>query len=151
MADLQPMVVFMYTRSRGYGFCAASSEDAQVYFHADVFHRTMPQEPPPIVGEAVQVEVSSNPDRPKAIRVLRAAPPSRLVGEVKSFDPGKGWGFIQHESGSYFLHRSEMEGIWVPVRGSRVSFYPGMKDGQPRACHVGQQGTLEQGEGNDVG
>ena len=79
MADLQPMVVSMYTRSRGYGFCAASSEDAQVYFHADVFHRTMPQEPPPIVGEAVQVEVSSNSHRPKAIRVLRAAPPSRLA------------------------------------------------------------------------
>ena len=144
MADLQPMVVSMYTRTREYGFCTTSG-GVQVYFHADVFHRISPQEPPPIAGEAVQVQVSGNAERPKAIKVLRANPPCSLVGEVKSFDSGKGWGFIQHESESYFLHRSEMEGSWVPVRGSRVSFYPGLKDGQPRACHVSQ--TIHQEEG----
>ena len=135
MSELQPMVVCMYTRTREYGFCAPPA-GKEVYFHADVFHRLQPQGPPPIIGERVLVSVVDGKRRPKALVVQRQERPSRLEGEVSSFDPGKGWGFISAGGNVYFLHRSEMEGSWLPVRGSRVSFYPGAKDGQARACHV---------------
>lgn len=135
MEELQPMVVCMYTRTREYGFCASPSGE-QVYFHADVFHRLQPQGPPPIIGERVLVAVVEGKKRPKAQIVRRQDLSERKRGEVTSFDPGKGWGFLDSEGTGYFLHRSEMEGSWLPVRGTRVSFYAGDKEGQARACHV---------------
>ena len=37
---------------------------------------------------------------------------------------------------SYHLHESEVVDGRLPVTGRQVVFYPGLREGRPRACHV---------------
>ena len=96
---------------------------------------------PPILGELVEVEVDFDQGKgekaPRAVRVRRVHPPRALNGEVETFDPFRGFGFVRDPSGiSYHLHKSEILDGKIPLAGHRVTFYAGTRQGKPRACHV---------------
>lgn len=127
----------MFSSSGMYGF-AANPESDEVFFHAQDFHRLEPGGPLPVLGERVEVEgvVVDSGRRPRAGLVRRIDAPRQTRGRIKSFDSNKGWGFILYDEGQAFLHASEaMEG-WLPVIGTEVDFYVGIKRGKPRACWV---------------
>ena len=141
------MVVTMFTPARGYGFCCGKTNcsdpcrctsEESLYFHVGVFERLTPGGPPPIVGEQVVAVRDTVADRPRALKVQRSTPPVLLRGTVMSFDPGRGWGFIEESQTKekYFLHRSEMESMALPTRNQRVSFYAGVREGKKRACYI---------------
>jgi len=133
----------MYSPERMYGFCATG--DAKVFFHREAFHagswENIPTAPPPIIGEEVEVEctaTASDTERaPRAQVVRRLHKPVRIRGVVETFNPVKGWGFVQGDDGqSYYLHRSEVEGGRLPLPKQEVFFYSGHKNDRPRACYV---------------
>ena len=124
-----------------YGF-VVDDTGTQVFFHLGVFQSPFQQEPfpPPIVGEQVEVEVlpRQRPDQAaKASKVTRTSPAVTLYGTVESYDQRTGYGFVSAEKGeSHYLHASEVLDGRLPLKGSRVRFYSGFKNGRPRACHV---------------
>lgn len=134
------MRVALYLPTRLYGFCEPDEPGGgQVFFHATVFHRLQDDEPPPVLGEMVEVEVGalSADGAPRASSVRRVHAPLRNEGKVVSFDANQGWGFVRDAQGKdFFLHRSDIEGGRLPVRGQRVRFIIGLKNGRPRACYV---------------
>ena len=74
---------------------------------------------------------------PRADRVERVTAPVMLVGEVESFDTQRRYGFIMgSDRVSYHLHESEVVDGRLPISGKRVIFFPGLREGRPRACHV---------------
>lgn len=133
------MLVEVYSPSGGYGFCIG--EDAhRAYFAADAFVRAA-DEPPPVLGEPVDVRdvrPSTDPKKAdKARQVVRTQTPVKVMGRVRSFDHRAGWGFVQGSDGTqYFLHRSDMVLPWLPSAGDGVEFYAGFKNQRPRACYV---------------
>lgn len=134
------MRVDLYSMVNGYGFCQPVGEGGitdRVYFRVEDFVRLHPGEPLPIAGELVEVpDVVPGGRSPRAASVQRKQPPTRLQGTVKSFDPVKGWGFIERGPDLYFLHRSDLVEPFTPVIGSMLDFYAGEKKGRPRACYV---------------
>jgi len=53
------------------------------------------------------------------------------------FDAQRGFGFVVGEDGvSYHLHTSEILDHKIPLKGQTVMFFPGVRQGRPRACHV---------------
>ena len=134
------MRVALYLPSRLYGFCEPVEPDGgQVFFHASVFHRLHDDEPPPVLGELVEVTVGASPSdgAPRATSVRRLHAPVRAEGKVVSFDSNQGWGFVRDAQGKdFFLHRSDIEGGRLPVHGQWVKFVVGLKNGRPRACYV---------------
>ena len=153
------MRVHKYIPERLYGF-VQDEAGRQVFFHLGSFMSgqapgmemacascttsgcTWAEMPaPPILGEEVDVDVdfedSLDERAPRAVRVLRVNTPTPLRGVVEIFDPLRGFGFIRTPSGeSYHLHKSEVIEGRLPVVGRRVSFYGGLRQGKPRACHV---------------
>ena len=132
------MRVLMFSPHGGYGL-ARDEEDNTVFFPASVFERLEPGGPPPILGEEVLVldVQQTQKNHPRANRVLRRNRPRFLGGIVKRFDAKAGWGFVVGDDGSdYFLHRSDIATSIIPVPGKRVLFYPCLRNGKPRACHV---------------
>jgi cold shock CspA family protein len=127
----------MFSSSGMYGF-AVNSEDDEVFFHAQDFHRLEPGGPLPVLGEPVLVEdvVEDSGRRPRAGKVHRTRLQKRVKGTVKSFDSRKGWGFVTYGDSQAFLHASEAMDGWLPVIGTEVAFYVGTKKGKPRACWV---------------
>lgn len=124
--------VDLYLPSKLFGFC--EGEAGRVFFHASVFHPTGTGEPPPLLGEEVEVELASEG---KASVVRRLVPPVRVEATVKTFDSFAGWGFAGGDDGvDYFLHRSDVVLNRLPARGQRVRFWAGRKHGRPRACYV---------------
>ncbi len=75
----------------------------------------------------------------KAKIIRRKCVPELCYGVVESFDPQKGWGLVR-QFGSprekLFLHKSEIDPGWVPLKGTAVKFYKGSSKGKPRACRV---------------
>ena len=129
------MVVDLYAIDHGYGFCR--SADQRVFFRIEDFHRVGVGGPLPICGERVSVgDVVDGGKTPRATDVRRKVRPESLTGRVRSFDPDKGWGFVEHGGEVYFLHRSDLSVPFVPIIGSQVVFYAGMRRGRPRACYV---------------
>lgn len=127
------MRVNLYVPAKLYGFCGERPED-RVFFHASVFHPTGLEEPPPLLGEPVEVELAPTG---KAALVRRVEVPVLVEGSVKTFDATTGWGFVQGDDRvDYFLHRSDVVLNRLPVRGQRVRFHRGHKGGRPRACYV---------------
>jgi cold shock CspA family protein len=136
------MRVDLYSMVNGYGFCdPVEGDSARVYFRVEDFVRLAAEEPLPIAGELVEVvSILSGGRSPRATSVQRLVPPARLQGTVKSFDPVKGWGFIERGAQLYFLHRSDLVESFTPVIGTSVAFYEGKKKGRPRACYVARVG-----------
>jgi len=119
-----------------YGF-AANSEAEEVFFHAQDFHRLEPGGPLPVLGENVGIgEIENSGRRPRARSVHRLQVQSRVQGKVRSYDSRKGWGFVDYADGQAFLHASEAMAGWLPVIGTSVEFFLGVKGGKPRACWV---------------
>lgn len=129
------MVVDLYSIDHGYGFCQHAGQ--RVFFRVEDFFRDSPDDPLPICGERVGVDRLVQGERsPRAASLVRLTKPNRIVGRVKSFDSGKGWGFIDHRGDAFFLHRSDLMVPFVPIIGSRVTFYAGERRGKPRACYI---------------
>lgn len=129
------MVVDLYSTDHGYGFCRHAGQ--RVFFRVEDFYRDSPDDPLPICGERVGVDRLVQGGRsPRAASLVRLSQPVRISGRVKSFDSDKGWGFIDHQGEAYFLHRSDLTVSFVPLIGSHVTFYAGVRRGKPRACYV---------------
>ncbi len=130
------MFVQMFSISHGYGFCSCD-EYSKVFFRVEDFHKQDHTEPQPILGEKVLVsqikEVGRNP---KSFSVKRLQTPILVEAEVQSFDSVKGWGFASCYLGTYFIHKSEFVDSFIPVIGSKVSFYSGKKKGKNRGCYI---------------
>lgn len=121
------MRVDFYSTNEGYGFLVG--EKGRVYFRGEDFFRDNEKDPMPISGEEVEIKEGV---------IRRTKTPQPKIGVVESFDSQKGWGFIREygKSEKVFLHRSEMIGTWVPIKGKRVKYYVGSKDSKPRACYI---------------
>lgn len=129
-------VIRRYLTDKRFGFLTPDGEDGDVFFHLSVFDAGE-DGPPPITGERVEYTLG---DGSRAERVTRLVAPAHRFGSVRSYDPVKGYGFIQTSDGSQcYLHKSEVLGGVVPAVGGKVDFYttdnptPGKS---PRACYV---------------
>lgn len=136
------MRIFRYYPDKLYGFCQGDKGE-EFFFHLSAFHPgdSLDDLPiPPILGEPVLVEgdLSNGQGKaPRALSVTRLNPPRLLTGVVDSFDPSRHYGFICGEDGvDYHLHDSEVQEGRMPSKGASVEFYPGLREGRPRACHV---------------
>jgi len=152
------MRVFKYIPMKMYGFCQDTS-GFEVFFHLAAFHPGPSVEvvhcstcasapsclltgdaPPPILGEPVEVNYDphdSGTKAPRASQVSRLVVPTMIVGMVESFDTQRRYGFIKGSNGtSYHLHESEVIDGRLPMAGRQVVFYPGIREGRPRACHI---------------
>ena len=135
------MRVARYIPAKLYGF-VADEDGKQVFFHVRAFNwGGFKTHPPPIIGEAVDVEYdpggSKNGKAPKARHVYRIHEPQASYGIVEDFNEGRGYGFIKTEDGrSHYLHRSEMTDGRLPMPGMEVTFFEGFRQGRTRACYV---------------
>ena len=132
--------VAKYFPERLYGFLR-DADGSDVYFHVGDFDPKSWVDPPPIVGERVDVVLDF--DQPtvgqakKALKVTRMDAPREVEGVVVSFGAERGWGFITGDDGTdYYLHRSEVLQGLLPAEKQRVTFYAGYKNDRPRACYV---------------
>lgn len=128
-----------YVPNGTYGFLKTPT--GEVFFHLWVFDAL--GGPPPIVGEAVEVEVRGDkPEQglPRADRVVRVIAPEMKTGTITKFDQIRGYGFVTDTEGStYYLHKSDMVGLSTPLPGVSVKFFVGSYSDEghrPRACHV---------------
>lgn len=123
-----------YLTEKHYGFIITEG-GPEVFFHLSVFAAEA-DDPPPITGEMVEYELGEGT---RAACVSRLVTPLSHVGTVASYDPVKGYGFINTTRGQFYLHKSEVIGGLIPTVGSRVDFFttdnstPGKS---PRACYV---------------
>ncbi len=152
------MRVIKYIPDKLYGFCG-DDEGFEVFFHlatfqpgtsVDVAHCPnchgqprcgLPEDPPPpILGEWVQVESAAGTPggrAPRADLVVREVTPRMIVGVVESFDTQRRYGFVMgSDQISYHLHESEVIDGRLPIAGRKIVFFPGQREGRPRACHV---------------
>jgi cold shock CspA family protein len=135
------MRVLKYVPSKLYGF-AVDEEGHQIFFHIRAFvWGDFPTQPPPIVGEPVDVEydasVLSNGKAPRARHVFRMSEPRASFGTIEEFNERSGYGFIKTTDGrSHYLHRSEMTDGRLPMPGMEVTFFEGFRQGRTRACYV---------------
>eukprot|EP00931_Biecheleriopsis_adriatica_P115959 TRINITY_DN91694_c0_g1_i1.p1 TRINITY_DN91694_c0_g1~~TRINITY_DN91694_c0_g1_i1.p1 ORF type:complete len:902 (+),score=202.58 TRINITY_DN91694_c0_g1_i1:91-2796(+) len=145
-----------FDETSGYGFI--TSQKATEEYGRDVFlHRKMLKDFK--VGDVVKFRVKINKQgRPQAGKLQEAPEGAALpspgpasggnekeeekethIGEIKSFNPMNGFGFITcpalHDrfGRDVFLHESQYEGLKV---GDRVSFVLQVKRGQPQALEV---------------
>lgn len=156
------MRVVKYLPDKLYGFCQGDTGEGEVFFHLAVFqpggdiqplhcphcpeHLSCEQNvaaPPPILGEVVTVAYDPHPlgedakRAPRASYVQREHTPSRVLGVVESFDPVRRYGFaLGDDQVSYHLHQCEIIDGKLPLMGDTVAFFPGLRAGRPRACHV---------------
>lgn len=159
MPPVHKMVVHKYIPDKLFGFAIDPFTGRQAFFHLGAFIPGRSEErqgcpqcpghgcswvsapPPPILGEEVLVEVDleggEDGRAPRATRVERLTKPLALIGQVDTFDPHRGFGFITGGDGeSYHLHNSEVIDRRIPVTGQTVVFFGGVRQGRPRACHV---------------
>lgn len=127
-------MVRRYLTEKRYGFILSEDGSEEVFFHLSVFD--LLDGPPPITNEAVEYTLSEGT---RAATVTRSTSPVHRTGTVSSYDPVRGFGFINTVEGQCYLHKSEIIGGVIPAVGSRVNFYttgnsaPGKS---PRACYV---------------
>ena len=157
--DTYRMRVCKYLPEKLYGFCLGEDGTTEVFFYlgnfqpgADVPVTLCPgcpgppqcsrtsQAPPPILGEELDVTFapSLTPGRaPRAVKAVRVSAPELLHGVVESFDPVRRYGFIRGtDKVSYHLHQSEIADGRLPLAGMAATFFAGVREGRPRACHV---------------
>jgi len=135
------MFVYKYLARGMYGFLR-DTLGREVFFHLGAFlPGTAEEEPiPPIPGEEVEVEVDFSAGTaekaPRAERVCRLFVPLAKTGMVEMFDSASGYGFVRCEGEMFFLHKSEIRDGKTPLLQDTVKFYPGVREGKSRACHV---------------
>lgn len=135
------MRVRKYIQDRHYGFLSDNS-GREAFFHASVFDGGAKEDsPPPVAGEEVLVDVDLDGTKEgvaaRATRVRRLEEPKLLNGRVSSFNPERGFGFVEGEDGvTYYLHRSEVMGGRLPLSGLKVTFRVSEQKHRARACYV---------------
>lgn len=135
------MQVLKYLPASLYGF-VVDDTGLQVFFHIRAFTwGKFLTQPPPIVGEIVEVEIDMDTlisgKAPRARNVFRITEPQPAFGVVEEFSERKGYGFIRTTDGrSHYLHRSEMTDGRLPLPGMEVTFFEGFRQGRTRACYV---------------
>jgi cold shock CspA family protein len=135
------MRVLKYVPKQLFGFTVDETGN-QVFFHIRAFKwGVFPTYPPPLIGEAVDVEYDPesrhNGKAPKARGVHRLSEPVASFGRIEDFNEKRGYGFITTPDGrSHYLHRSEMTDGRLPLPGMEVIFFEGFRQGRPRACFV---------------
>lgn len=138
MSNVHCMTIHKYIPDRMFGFCIDPA-GMQVFFHLAVFEGGGV---PPILGEMVEVHFDAAPNKttdkaPRALSVVRTTPTFPIEGVVEMFDGHRGFGFVLgSDKVSYHLHTSEILEKRIPRKGQSVSFFPGTRQGRPRACHV---------------
>lgn len=98
-----------------------------------------------VMGQDVQFNVAQGPKGPHAINIrpfaAQVSVEQTFVGIVKSFNEGKGWGFIESESArqlfqqDVFLHTKELHGVSAAA-GTQVQFSVDISTGRPAAKNV---------------
>ncbi len=74
---------------------------------------------------------------PKFCPACRSKGEVKLIGQVKWFDPRKGWGFITKADGEdIFVHRTGIRGPKTLKKGQRVEFKVKETPKGPQAVHV---------------
>lgn len=152
------MRVLRYYPDKLYGFCH-DEEGNEFFFHLSTFQpgpvvdvtrcpscRGAPRcqidshPPPPILDEPVLVTGDLAPKgarTARATQVVRMVPPRMLLGIVETFDHQRRYGFLKGSDGvDYHIHDSEILDGRLPLLGSTVVFFPGHREGRPRACHI---------------
>jgi cold shock CspA family protein len=133
-------VVSEFLPDKHFGFCESTqAPEVKVFFHVRDFIRTHPGQVGPVPGEQVLVPETSTGFRGLfAPQVLRVSSPIRSGGFVVSYNPDKGWGFIQDPGNSQqvFFHRRDMITIGLPLPGAAVEFTYGKVKDKSRACWV---------------
>jgi cold shock CspA family protein len=133
------MRVVRYLPEKMFGF-VGNGEVEELFFHLRAFDYADWEKPSPIIGEFVEVEYDLltpfEGKFPRAEKVRRLKKPVRRTGVVEHFDDVKGYGFIEMEGGSAYLHRSEVLDGKLPLQGHEVRFYEGFKQNRIRACYV---------------
>ena len=155
------MRVSKYLPEKLYGFCQDEAGEVEVFFHLACFYPGTSKStttrcsgcsrsphckinevpPPPILGEEVLVEFEASSGEstkaPRAVKVERLEEPQMLLGSVESFEQVRRYGFVLGtDQVTYHLHQSEIVDGKLPLVGSEVTFYPGVRSNRPRACHV---------------
>lgn len=97
------------------------------------------------VGEQVCFSVTQGPKGPHAVNIRQMAAPldaaQTFSGTVKTFNEGKGWGFIQSADAEQvyqqdvFLHAKEINGITLSSN-AQVQFSVDISTGRPAAKNV---------------
>lgn len=129
-------VIRRYLTDKRFGFILPEDgSGTEVFFHLSMFDAGE-DGPPPIMGERVEYTLG---DTSRASAVTRLVSPLHRFGSVKSYDPVKGYGFLQTSDGQCYLHKSEVLGGLIPSVGSRVNFYTTdnpAPNQSPRACYI---------------
>lgn len=135
--------ILKYVPKKFFGF-TIDEAGLQVFFHIRAFRwGAFPTFPPPVIGEAVDVEfdptMDSNGKAPKARYVHRLNEPKASFGVIEDFNEVKGFGFIRTDDGrSHYLHRTEVDDPdgRLPMPGMEVTFFEGFRQNRSRACWV---------------
>lgn len=154
MAAVQHVgIIKSFNPTKGWGFvdCPEAGADAFVLKH-DLNGYAVKK------GDQISFTVSTGPKGPQAnnIKVLTVAPDGSrsFFGEVKSFNPAKGFGFLsspacqeQFDGKDVFVLRENFEG-GIVVQGAQVVFKAKMAERGPIASEVrllGVETSLQQG------
>jgi CspA family cold shock protein len=148
-------VVRWFDADRGFGFLAPDDGGEDLFVHASEISggAKLLRE-----GQTVQFEVGEGSRGPQALRVRvtgDAAPDSPLgmLGTVVWYEPSKGYGFLDSDSGGaqIFVHSSAIVTGGVLSEGQRVAFLVGEGERGPQAEHVLPLGADAGGPATDDG
>eukprot|EP00930_Biecheleria_cincta_P055722 TRINITY_DN41_c0_g3_i1.p1 TRINITY_DN41_c0_g3~~TRINITY_DN41_c0_g3_i1.p1 ORF type:complete len:187 (+),score=52.06 TRINITY_DN41_c0_g3_i1:55-615(+) len=114
-----------FNQNRGFGFITSDGED---YF----FHKSDINGKPPQDGDVLTFDKAPSPKDPsktEAKNVSGGTAGGNTEGKVKWFDEMKGYGFIELDGQSHFMHATDITG-GTPQEGDTVWFdiVPSEKD-----------------------
>ncbi|CAE8590083.1 unnamed protein product [Polarella glacialis] len=127
------------------GFAHIACQSIEKIYGRDMFaHRTSIEEANVQPGQPVSFSVSMGPKGPHAVNIQPFDEQSAgqvFVGQVKTFNETKGWGFInspaamQMFKSDIFLHKNELNGKTVSM-GDQVSFTVDATGGRASAKNI---------------
>ncbi|CAE8635580.1 unnamed protein product, partial [Polarella glacialis] len=114
-----------FNQASGFGFITSGEVDY-------LFHRTDIQGKPPKEGDVLSFDIApskKDPSKMEAKNVTGGTAGGNTVGTVKFFNEAKGYGFIEDDGVSHFLHATDISG-GTPMEGDKVWFdiVPSEKD-----------------------
>eukprot|EP00930_Biecheleria_cincta_P055721 TRINITY_DN41_c0_g2_i1.p1 TRINITY_DN41_c0_g2~~TRINITY_DN41_c0_g2_i1.p1 ORF type:complete len:192 (+),score=50.89 TRINITY_DN41_c0_g2_i1:67-576(+) len=106
-----------FNQNRGFGFITSNGQD---YF----FHKSDIQGKPPKDGDELTFDIGPSPKDPskmEAKNVTGGTAGGDTQGTVKWFNEAKGYGFIEKDGESHFMHANDISG-GTPQEGDLVWF-----------------------------